>query len=92
MVIEAYSATLTGAQLRGGGGLPCPFFEIQKSALILEKGPVGVHLWIKCSVQNVVLRVSMKKNRKYYPAWPCFLVFLTKCLSKRLSSTKPPLP
>ena len=36
---------ITGAQLRGmGGGLPCPFLKIKKSALILEKNALIVSI------------------------------------------------
>ena len=30
-------STWAGAQLGGGGGLPCPFLKIKKSAPILQK-------------------------------------------------------
>ena len=65
-------------------GFPCPFLKTEKSALILEKkGPDCVHLWAKLSIQNVV--------SKCFSARLHFIVFMTKCLSKYLSSTKPPL-
>ena len=49
-----------GAQLEGtGGGLPYHFLKIEKSTLSLKKkGPEFVHLLVKFSIQNVVLRVS----------------------------------
>ena len=31
------------------------FLKIGKSALILEKSPVGAHLWVKISIEDVVL-------------------------------------
>ena len=76
-----------------GGGLPCPFLKIEKSALILKKkGSNCVHPWAKSSIQNVVLRVSRRKSSKIFPAGPFFLAFLMKGLSKCSNSTKPPLP
>ena len=84
-----------GAEGRWGGGrnLPCRFFKIEKSALIFEKKyPDHVHLWVKSSIQNVVLRVSRQKSAKCSPAEPFFLVLFTKCLSKCSSSTKHLLP
>ena len=59
--INAYSTTLTGAQLgRRGETCPAPF-ENKKSVLILEKrDPDCVHHWVKFSIQNVVLRVSRR--------------------------------
>ena len=73
--------------------LPCPFFKIEESALIFEKKyPDRVHLWVKSSIQNVVLRVSRRKSAKCSPAGPFFLVLFTKCLSKCPSSTKHLLP
>ena len=68
----------------GGGRPPLPFFlKIEKKALILgKKGPDSVVFWIKFSIQNVVLRVSRRKNFKIFQAGPFFLCFLTKFLLK----------
>ena len=78
-----------GAQL-AGLGLFFPFLKIEKNALILgKKGPDCVHFWVKFSIQNVILRISKRKKSKMFL---CFFVFLTKCLLKYPSSTKPPLP
>ena len=72
---------------------PLHFFENQKSALILgKKGPDSVHFWVKYSIQNIVVRVSRRKNSKIYPVGPFFLVFLTKFLSKCTNCAKPSLP
>ena len=80
----AYSATFTDGQLSGRGRLPLPFFENWKKCLDFgKKGPDCVHLWAKLSIQNVV--------SKCFSARLHFIVFMTKCLSKYLSSTKPPL-
>ena len=47
-------------------GLTCGFSGNRKSALILEiTGRDYVHSWIKFSIQNVVFRVSRRKNSKY---------------------------
>ena len=70
MDIDVYSATLTGAQLgRGGGGKASPaLFENRKKCPDFgKKGPDCVHLWVKFSIQNVVLRVSRRKNLKMFP-------------------------
>ena len=58
-----YFAQLAGPQLgqKEGGGLPCPFFENKK------KCPDCVHPYIKFSIQNVVLRVSKRKNFEMFP-------------------------
>ena len=52
-----------------------------------KKSPDNVQLWVKFSIQNVVLRISTKKTPKCFPAGPLFLVFLTKFLSNCLILT-----
>ena len=60
-----------------GGGLPCPFLKIERSALNLEKrNPDCVHLCVKFSIQNIILRVSRRKNSKMFHCRAFFLVFL----------------
>ena len=55
-IIDAYSSTLTGMQLgKEGAGLPYSFWEIKKNVLILEKKAMIAHLWVKFSIQNVVV-------------------------------------
>ena len=50
-----------------GGALPCLFLKIAKSALILgKKGPDIVVLWVKFSIENVVLRVSRRKTEDFW--------------------------
>ena len=96
LVEEQFRNTiLSGAQLGGGEGRSSlPFLKIEKNALILgkkkKKTMIVSIFWVKCSIQNIVLRVSRKKAPKFLLAGP-FSVFLTKCLSKCPSSTKPPL-
>ena len=84
--IEVYIATLTGMQL--GIKVQCPFPKIEKKPWFWKKYPDRVHLWVKFSIQNVILRVSRRK--KCFPGGTFFL-FLTKYLSTCPSSTKPSL-
>ena len=73
-----------------GGVLLCVFLKIEKSALILETKALIVSIFlVKFSIENVVLLVSRRNN--LFRFRPFFIVFLTKCLSKCSSSTKPPL-
>ena len=71
---------------------PLPFFENRKCPYFGKKGSDSVHLWVKFSIDNAVLRVSKRKTPKCFPVGFIFLVFLTKCLSKCTSSTNPTLP
>ena len=89
--IDAYTITLTGAQLEGRGKVSLLFFKIEKSVLILERKALCLP-WVKFSIQNVVLRVSWRKTPKCFAAGPLFLVFLTKCLSKYWSTPVPQPP
>ena len=63
-----------------------PFFKNHKKC-----HSDSVHLWVKISIQNVVLRVSRRKNSKIFPCGTFFFKFLTKCLSKWPNSPKLPL-
>ena len=66
---------ITGAQLGGvrGGGLPYPFLKSKESALILEKNALIVCiLYVTFTIQNVVLRVSKRKNFKIFPCGAFF--------------------
>ena len=61
--IDAYSAKLTGGQLRGRGKASPAFFENRKNCPDFEKiGRNCVDHWVKCYIQNVVLEVSRRKN------------------------------
>ena len=42
-------------------------FEKRSNVVPSKKGPGRVHLWVEFSIQNVVLRVFMRKNSKIYP-------------------------
>ena len=64
---DAYSATLTGAQLQGREEASTVLFENRKKCPDFgEKGPDCVHLWVKLSIQNVILRVCGRKNSKIF--------------------------
>ena len=78
--IQAYSGTLMYIQphsqvhnLGGERSLPSTFFKIEKSDLILDKkGPSHVHLWVKFSIQSLVLRLFRRKNSKMFPCGAFF--------------------
>ena len=68
---------------RGEGGVPGPFLILTKAALILEKnGPDFVHLYVKFTIQNVILRASKGKRFKIFP----LTIYLSECpkFAKRL--------
>ena len=74
---------------RSGGRHPLPFFENQKKCPdFAKKGPNCVHPQVKFIIQNVILRVSRRKNSKIFPAVLFFIEFLTKFLSKCPNFTK----
>ena len=81
------------ARNHGGEGmssLPC--FENQKKYPDLgKKGPDFVHLLVKFFVQNVILRVTTRKNSKMFHCGAFFSCVLTNCLLKCLSSQPSPL-
>ena len=68
---------LAGGQLGGEGRRPpLPFFEIPKKCPDFRKKiPDCVHPLVKFTIQNVVLRVSQRKNFKIFPAGPFFGIF-----------------
>ena len=78
---------------RGGGEgrPPLVLLEIEKCPDSWKKDTDWVHLEVKFSIQNVVLRVSTRKTPKCSPTEPLFLVFLMKSLRKCPSSTNLPL-
>ena len=92
--IDAYSATHTGTQLGGEGRPPLSYLNMEnKFSDFGKKGPTDyVHIWVKFSIQNVVLRIPWRKNSKMFSCGPLFLVFSLKCLSKCPSSTQPCFP
>ena len=50
--------------------LPCPFLKIEKSVLILEKGPGFIDLFVKFSIQN-----GRKNSTQFFSARPFLCVF-----------------
>ena len=46
------------------GGLPCPYLKIENC----------VHLWVRFSIQNVILGVSSRKNSKMFPCVAFFFL------------------
>ena len=67
--IDAYSAILTGAQLRRRGEASPAFFENGEKYLQKE-GPYCY--WVKFSIENIVLRVSRRKNLEMFPCGTSF--------------------
>ena len=75
-----------------GGRPPLPFFENRRNCPDFgKKSHDCVHLLVKFSIENIVLRVSRRKNSKIFPCG-AFSVLLMKCLSESPNSTKPLLP
>ena len=66
---------------RRGEASPALFKIKEKCPDFGKKSPDQINLSVEFSIQNLVLRISRKKNRKCFPKGPLFLVFLTKCLS-----------
>ena len=87
--IDAYSATLTGAQLKGRGDLPCLFWYLK---ILVKKILDCVHLWVKFPIQNIVLRESKKKTPKCFTVGLFFLVFFTEFFIKVPQFLPPFLP
>ena len=76
----------SGVQLEGGGwGLPFPFLKI-------KKGPDFIHLWVNFSIQDIVIRVSRRKNSNF-SLWGLFsLVFLANIYQSALIPWNLPYP
>ena len=77
-----------------GGGHPCTFLKIKKSTDFGKKGPDCVHLWVKFYIQNVVLRVSKKRNSKKFPCGTFFscVFFLQNVYESALVPQNLPYP
>ena len=76
--IDAYSATLTGAQLVGEERLPLSSLKIEKGERCPDLGKKSPDcFWVKFSIQNLVLGVSREKISKMFLCGSLFLVFLT---------------
>ena len=68
-----YILPLTGMQLGGREETSPALFENQKTCPDFgKKGPGCVHLWVKFSIQNVVLRISRRKISKMFPCGASF--------------------
>ena len=92
LFFSSYERFCSTCAIRSGEEASPNFFENQKKCLVFgKKGPDCLHPWLKFSIQNVVLRLSRRKNSKMFPREAFFLLFLTKCLSKFPNSTKTPL-
>ena len=92
--IDAHSATLTGAQLGRRGEASRTLFENRKKCPDFggKKGPDCIHLWVKITIQNIVLRISRGKNSKMFPcraSFSCVFDEMFICLSKCPSFTTP---
>ena len=88
----SYRHATRGAGGGSGSEASSALFENQKKCPdFRETGSDFVHLHVKFTIQNVVLRVSKRKNFKIFPVGPFFLEFLTKYLSKCPNFTKPTL-
>ena len=77
------------------GGLPSPFFENRKKCPdFWKKGPDCVYLWVKFSIQNVVLRVSRRKNSKMFPCGASFSGVFDEIFIEvpKFHKSPPPLP
>ena len=74
-----------GGEGGGGEASPALFWNSKKC-------PDCVHLWVKFSIQNVVLKLSRRKNSNILPCGAFFLVFVTKSSSQCTNSTRPPPP
>ena len=58
---------------RGGGRFPLSLLKDHKKCLDFGKiDPDSVHLLVKFSIQNVILRVSRRKNSKFSPCGAFF--------------------
>ena len=77
---------------RRGETYPAISWKSKTYPNIAEKGPYSVHLWVKYSIQNAVLRVSRRKNSKIFPVGHFYFVFLTKSFSDCPNSINLPCP
>ena len=74
---------LTGAQLQGREEASSVLFENRKKCPDFgEKGPDCVHLWVKLSIQNVILRVCGRKNSKIFSCWDSFSCVFDKMFTE----------
>ena len=78
----------------GGNVSLALFHKFEKRVLILGKNAlIWVIYGLHFSFKMECLRVSRRKNRRFFPVQPFFLCRVVHdCLSKRPYSKKPPLP
>ena len=71
-----------GCATRGEGGRPPPAlsWKVKKVLWFWKKGPDCVHLWVKFSIQNVVLTVSRRKKSQTFPCEAFFCSVFDKIL------------
>ena len=68
---------VTVVQLGGRGATPPAVFENRKKCPdFWKKGLDCVYTWVKFSIQNVVLRVSRRKNSKMFPCGASFSIVI----------------
>ena len=77
-----------------GSGLPCPFQNFKKSALILKKkNSLNIFIYGLDFSFKILFQVYLgKESPKFLPAGPFFRVLQIKCLSKCPYFKKAPLP
>ena len=75
-----------------GGGPPCPFSKVRKSALMLgRKCPDFGHLLVNFSFKKQFLR-AFRRNIRRFPCGTFLSRVVDGCLSKCPNSKKTPLP
>ena len=66
--IQGYLGIFSHTHRRATKGERGDLFENRKKCPDFgKKGPDCDHLWVKFSIQNIVLRVSRRKNSKMFP-------------------------
>ena len=76
-----------------GGGLPCPFLKIEKKCPNFGKNAQIVVIYgLNLSFKMQFLRVSRRKNRRFFPAGPFFLVLYMSVYQSALIPRKLPCP
>ena len=65
--------TITGVQLKWGGETSFALFRnLKKYPDFEKKDPDCVHIWVKFSIENIVSRVSRRKNPIMFPCEALF--------------------
>ena len=87
-----FSHTYRCAHRREREGLPCLFRNWKKCPDFGKKSPNFVHLLVKYSIENVVLRISRRNVSKMFPCRVSFSCVFDKKLSNYPSSLNPLSP